>query len=575
MRLRMIVTGCACIFALTCSAAHSAVPTSITVQGKLTDVSGNPLPAGIKKLTFRIFDQSSGGSEIWPGGGEAQNVTTGIDGLWIAQLGVFQPLTDAVFADTVRWLEITVVDSLNSETTMPRVRLVTGPYAFRVATVDGASGGTITSKVSIGLGHTNTGTNAFVAGENNAVLGNWAVVSGGHSDTASGMSSAIGGGESNVAKGDWSFVGGGQGNTAGTAVDGGSTVTGGAGNSATGNLTTIGGGEFNNASGFATTIAGGSYCVVSGFESTVGGGFGNAAEGSYVTVAGGDFNFASGSYSSIGGGRYDTATGVWATVPGGGGNKAAGYFSLAAGKRAKALHHGSFVWADSAGSDDFVSTGIDQFLVRAAGGLGVNTNAPYEDLSINGTLGFKNGNDPEVFMFESGTANADRMIIAHNPSNTDWGLKYRDFEDEFIFQSSGGTALDVDLSNHRIGVGVSDPQNIIQVQQTSPTDPVADAWTEYSSRRWKTNITEIVDPLAKVQRLRGVTYDWKADGKHDIGLIAEEVGEVIPEVVAYEENGIDAKSVDYARLTALLIEAVKEQQKRIEALEKKLEQSTP
>ena len=55
-------------------------------------------------------------------------------------------------------------------------------------------------------------------------------------------------------------------------------------------------------------------------------------------------------------------------------------------------------------------------------------------------------------------------------------------------------------------------------------------------------------------------FRWKADGKHDIGLIAEEVGEVIPEVVAYEENGKDAKSVDYARLVAVLIEAVKEQQ---------------
>ena len=52
----------------------------------------------------------------------------------------------------------------------------------------------------------------------------------------------------------------------------------------------------------------------------------------------------------------------------------------------------------------------------------------------------------------------------------------------------------------------------------------------------------------------------KAGSKHDIGLIAEEVGEVVPEVVAYEENGVDAKGVDYARLTAVLIEAVKEQQ---------------
>ena len=67
--------------------------------------------------------------------------------------------------------------------------------------------------------------------------------------------------------------------------------------------------------------------------------------------------------------------------------------------------------------------------------------------------------------------------------------------------------------------------------------------------------------------MRGVTYEWKANGKHDVGLIAEEVGEIIPEVVEYEENGVDAKSVDYARLVAVLIEAVKEQQKMIEKLQ--------
>jgi hypothetical protein len=81
-----------------------------------------------------------------------------------------------------------------------------------------------------------------------------------------------------------------------------------------------------------------------------------------------------------------------------------------------------------------------------------------------------------------------------------------------------------------------------------------------SSQRWKTNIQTIEGALEMVQGLRGVSYDWKADGQHDIGLIAEEVGEVIPEVVVYEENGQDATGVDYARLVPVLIEAAKEQQ---------------
>jgi hypothetical protein len=87
-----------------------------------------------------------------------------------------------------------------------------------------------------------------------------------------------------------------------------------------------------------------------------------------------------------------------------------------------------------------------------------------------------------------------------------------------------------------------------------------------SSRRWKTDIQPIAGALEKVQQLRGVSYVWKEDGKQNIGLIAEEVAEVIPEVVSFEENGKDARAIDYSRLVAVLIEAVKEQQKEIGAL---------
>ena len=91
--------------------------------------------------------------------------------------------------------------------------------------------------------------------------------------------------------------------------------------------------------------------------------------------------------------------------------------------------------------------------------------------------------------------------------------------------------------------------------------------TQSSSRRWKTNITPLRNALAKVQQLQGVTYDWKNSGRHDIGLIAEDVHAIVPEVVVMEPNGIDAKGVDYARLTALLIEAVKDQQRQIRELQ--------
>ena len=94
------------------------------------------------------------------------------------------------------------------------------------------------------------------------------------------------------------------------------------------------------------------------------------------------------------------------------------------------------------------------------------------------------------------------------------------------------------------------------------------AGTDYgspSSIRWKSNVHEIDKPLQKLMRLRGVYFDWDAEhgGHHDVGMIAEEVGQVLPEIVNYEENGTDATGMDYSKLTPLLVEAIKAQQKQI------------
>ncbi len=88
----------------------------------------------------------------------------------------------------------------------------------------------------------------------------------------------------------------------------------------------------------------------------------------------------------------------------------------------------------------------------------------------------------------------------------------------------------------------------------------ANAWHTYSSRRWKENIEPIQWALQDVQKLQGITYNWKVEqwGKADIGFIAEEVWAVFPEMVEWEENQVDAKWLAYDRITAVLVEAVKE-----------------
>jgi uncharacterized small protein (DUF1192 family) len=95
-----------------------------------------------------------------------------------------------------------------------------------------------------------------------------------------------------------------------------------------------------------------------------------------------------------------------------------------------------------------------------------------------------------------------------------------------------------------------------------------------SSRRWKNNIRPMRDALTTVRRLQGVTYRWNhytnPDTPDDVGFIAEEVDLVVPQIVGHDAEGLP-DSVDYGRLTALLVEAVKETDQRQAAMSSELE----
>jgi hypothetical protein len=95
---------------------------------------------------------------------------------------------------------------------------------------------------------------------------------------------------------------------------------------------------------------------------------------------------------------------------------------------------------------------------------------------------------------------------------------------------------------------------------------LADGWTTRSSRRFKANIQPLQDALRKIEALQGVSYERKIDGKHEIGVVAEDVDRIIPEVVAHDPETHEVEGVDYSRLVPLLIEAVKSQQAEIERL---------
>ncbi|MEM6289557.1 MAG: hypothetical protein AAF845_20625, partial [Bacteroidota bacterium] len=114
--------------------------------------------------------------------------------------------------------------------------------------------------------------------------------------------------------------------------------------------------------------------------------FPNTVTAEFGTIGGGVTNTASGIGSTVGGGNNNTARGFQSTVPGGLSNQAHGSFSFAAGYYARAAHDGTFVWSDNSqfSADSLVSTGRSQFLIRAAGGVGIGTNGPLAEVHIQG-----------------------------------------------------------------------------------------------------------------------------------------------------------------------------------------------
>jgi hypothetical protein len=301
-------------------------------------------------------------------------------------------------------------------------------------------------------------------------------------------------------------------------------------------------GLFNTADGFAALSSN-----TSGFQNTASG------ENALTSNTSGSHNAASGEWAL----EFNT-TGSWNTAFGalagysedgsnitGSNNTFIGYLSaMSTGTLNNATAIGAY--AEVAASNAMVLGSINGVNGAAANTLvGIGTTAPSYLLHIGNQGGISYNNFLRVEGPATGSGNAI-SVGGHG----DVGIDAPGVPDgRFVVKDNGIVAI-----------GIPNPLiNPFQIKQ-GLGHALADGWDTYSSRRWKTNIHTLHGALAKVEQLRGVSYNLKNSGKHEIGVIAEEVGVVVPEVVSWEENGTDARSVDYGRLTALLIEATKEQQ---------------
>jgi len=88
-----------------------------------------------------------------------------------------------------------------------------------------------------------------------------------------------------------------------------------------------------------------------------------------------------------------------------------------------------------------------------------------------------------------------------------------------------------------------------------------------SDERYKKNISTLTNAGSMLKRIRGVEFDWRKDGSHDIGVIAQEVYKVMPEAIV--STNTNMLTVAYTKIIPLLIETIKDLQKRVEVLEGK------
>jgi len=182
----------------------------------------------------------------------------------------------------------------------------------------------------------------------------------------------------------------------------------------------------------------------------------------------------------------------------------------------------------------------ERMRISSSGKLGINNSSPSYMIDVTAQSG--------VVPARLSAANGDvQMYLQYNTSTTG----------QFIGCNSSGT--------FQVQRG-SDGTTMMSVDTSGTVS--ASNFNTTSDATLKTNVETLTGSLDAVKSLRGVSFDWLENGNSEVGVIAQEVEDVLPDVVSTNDQGI--KSVKYGNMVALLIEAIKEQQAQIDELKAQL-----
>ena len=434
---------------------------------------------------------------------------------------------------------------------------VVGGYLNKVTNIYSFIGG--------GLQNTGSGEYSVIVGgiENctNSTYGCQSFIGGGWNNTVSGYYSSIVGGYNNCIDADYlagsfigggtqnkslsgyrNFIGGGYNNTVSQAYDGHLVIGGGCSNCVTGDVGAILGGQSNKVLGDYGIIGGGcSNNICSGETfAVIGGGRQNRVDGDYSLIVGGSGSFAGANYSAVVGGYLNCVVSNCSFVGGGYNNRVC---SVSPNSAIVGGCNNS-ISGYSSPNHNIIGGGRNNTISSGYGGC--NFIGGGCSNSISGYAGHNavivGGKNNSVSGYCSGILGGENNSIG------------QDYSCSFIIGANlNATATCYTFMNNACVAGTTRTTTLV----------------ETSARRYKECILPLEDQIKNIKKLEPVEFQWKKDKTKDIGFIAEDVKEIFPNLVAYEEDG-EISGVQYSKLTTVLVKALQQQQEQIDKLKKEI-----